>query len=219
MNPASELVRVTRLLDERGLNSGTSGNVSVRTPDGILVTPSAVPPADLTPDLLVLIASDGSPLSDGVPTSEWRIHTDVYRALPGAGAIVHTHSTYATALACLREDLPAFHYQVAKAGGHAITCSSYAPFGSQELSDAVISALGPRRACLMANHGMLAYGSDLETALSLACEVEVLCRQYVIARSCGTPQILSAEQMDDALVRFARYGLPDNERPIVSSHG
>lgn len=213
MDQAAELVRVAKLLDERGLNSGTSGNVSVRTDAGVLVTPSAVEPLKLTADMVVLLSSDGHPLSSGVPTSEWRIHTDVYRAVPDAGAIVHTHSTYATALACLREDLPAFHYQVAKAGGHLIACSAFAQFGTQELSDAVISALGPRRACLMANHGMLAFGSDLESALSLASEIEVLCRQYLIARAAGSPVILSAEQMDDALERFAKYGASNSVQP------
>lgn len=219
MNPSDELVRVAKLLDERGLNSGTSGNVSVRTDAGILVTPSAISPSQLTPDMTVLLSSDGVPLSPGVPTSEWRIHTDVYRAIPGAGAIVHTHSTYATALACLREDLPAFHYQVAKAGGHRVACSPYAPFGTQELSDAVIVALGTRHACLMANHGMLAYGTNLALALDLAMEIEVLCRQYLIARSAGSPVLLSPEQMDDALGRFSTYGTRRPDDPVPSGHG
>lgn len=208
MSTAEDLARVARMLEERDLNAGTSGNVSVRLSDGLLVTPSAVPPERLTAEAMVALASDGTQLSAGLPTSEWRIHADIYRAFPEAGAVVHTHSTYATALASLREDLPAFHYQVAKAGGHRIACSTYAPFGTQELSDAVILALGDRRACLMANHGLLAYGPTLDKAFALAFEVETLCRQYLIARSVGQPVILSAEQMDDALERFSRYGKP-----------
>ena len=209
MTIRAQIVDAMRALSARGLNAGTSGNVSVRTADGLLVTPSAVPPEALTADSIVVLDAQGRALSGGVPTSEWRIHRDVYDAFPSAGAIVHTHSTYATALAALREDLPAFHYQVAKAGGHVIRCSTFAMFGTQELSSAVIEALGDRTACLMANHGMLAYGATLDGAVALATEVEVLCRQYLIARSAGAPVILTSEQMDDALDRFSRYGQPD----------
>lgn len=209
MSEADELARVARMLEERDLNAGTSGNVSVRLPDGLLVTPSAVPVDRMTADAMVELAADGTRRSPGVPTSEWRIHADIYRAYPDAGAVVHTHSTYATALASLNQALPAFHYQVAKAGGHMVACSSYAPFGTQELSDAVIAALGDRRACLMANHGLLAYGPTLDRAFALAFEIETLCRQYLIARSVGEPVILTDAQMDDALERFGRYGQPE----------
>ena len=181
----------------------------MRTDIGLLVSPSAVLPESLADESIVELDRQGTVVSDGIPTSEWRIHRDVYAAFPSAGAIVHTHSTYATALAALREDLPAFHYQVAKAGGHVIRCSTFAMFGTQELSAAVVLALGDRTACLMANHGMLAYGASLEQAMSLATEVEVLCRQYLIARGAGSPVILTSEQMDDALDRFSRYGQPE----------
>ncbi len=209
MNTRAQIVQAMRQLSERGLNAGTSGNVSVRTERGLLVSPSAVLPELLTDASIVELDAQGTVLSGGVPTSEWRIHRDVYAEFSAAGAIVHTHSTYATALAVLREDLPAFHYQVAKAGGHLIRCSTFAMFGTQELSAAVIEALGDRTACLMANHGMLAYGASLGNAMSLATEVEVLCRQYLIARGAGSPVILTSEQMDDALDRFSRYGQPE----------
>lgn len=209
MTVSAQIVDAMRVLSARGLNAGTSGNISVRTAEGLLVTPSAVPPEALTPEGIVALDALGGVVSGGVPTSEWRIHRDVYDAFPSAGAIVHTHSTYATALAVLREDLPAFHYQVAKAGGHVIRCSTFAMFGTQGLSTAVIEALGDRTACLMANHGMLAYGATLDRAVALATEVEVLCRQYLIARSSGVPVILTSEQMDDALDRFSRYGQPE----------
>jgi L-fuculose-phosphate aldolase len=208
--PAAQLARITAQLQSSGLNAGTSGNVSIRVTDGLLVTPSAVPPDLMTAETMVELSEDGKLRSAGVPTSEWRIHAAIYNKFPAAGAIVHTHSTYATALASLREDLPAFHYQVAKAGGHLIACAQYAPFGSPELSDAVIAALGDRRVCLMSNHGMIAYAPTLDEAFALALEVETLCQQYLIARSVGQPHILSAEQMDDVLERFAQYGKPAN---------
>ncbi len=207
--PAQALVDATLGLDARGLNVGTSGNLSVRAADGLWITPSAVPPADLTADRIVRLTMSGDPQSPGVPSSEWRIHRDIYAAQPEAGAIVHTHAPYATALAVLREDLPAFHYQVAKAGGHVIVCSDYAPYGTQALSDAVLAALGPRRACLMANHGMLSWGRDLASAMALAVEVEVLCQQYLIARAAGTPELLTDEQMEIAAASFRRYGQPE----------
>lgn len=208
-SPSQALVDATVALDARGLNAGTSGNLSVRADGGLWVTPSAVPPAELAADRIVLLDTTGAAQTPGVPTSEWRIHRDIYASRPEAGGIVHVHSPHATALAVLREDLPAFHYQVAKAGGRFIACSTYAPYGTQDLSDAVLAALGPRRACLMANHGMLAWGPDLSSAMALAIEVEVLCRQYLIARSAGTPVLLSDEQMDVALASFSRYGQPE----------
>lgn len=208
-SPAELLVAASQLLESRGLNSGTSGNLSVRVDGGLLVTPSAIPPSRLTADAIVHLDLDGQVRSEGVPTSEWRIHRDIYVARPKAAAIVHTHSTHATALASLREDLPAFHYQVGKAGGREIRCAEYATYGTQELSDNVISALGPRRSCLMANHGMIALGADLDSAMALAEEVEVLCRQYLIARAAGSPVLLTDDQMDEALQRFSRYGQPE----------
>lgn len=206
---AQALAETLQLLDATGMNSGTAGNLSVRVDGGLLVTPSAVPPQRVTADRIVRLDMDGTVLSDGVPTSEWRIHRDIYAARPDAGAIVHMHSVHATALATLREDLPPFHYQVAKCGGHSIRCAEYAPYGTQELSDAVLAALGTHRACLMANHGMVAFADDLEAALSLAIEVETLCHQYLAARSAGTPVLLTAEQMDVAQERLSRYGQPE----------
>lgn len=206
---ADSLVAASKLLEQRGLNSGTSGNLSIRVEGGLLVTPSAIPPSDLTPEGIVRLDMDGAVLAGGVPTSEWRIHRDVYASRPDAKAIVHTHSTYATALASLREDLPSFHYQVAKAGGRVIRCAEYATYGTQELSDSVLVALGSTRAALMANHGMIALAADLEAAVALATEVEVLCRQYLIARAAGTPVLLTDEQMDAAAAKFARYGQPE----------
>lgn len=206
MNPATELLAAARLLDEQGLNAGTAGNCSIRVDSGFLVTPSAVPVALLDESSMVRMDMAGDVIAGGVPSSEWRFHRDIYLTYPSAAAIVHTHSAYATALACLREPLPPFHYMVAKAGGHDVPCTGFSTYGTQALSDAVVTALRDRRACLMANHGMVAYGSSMDAALGLAVDVEQLCRQYLIARSVGTPVLLSTEEMDEAIARFAGYG-------------
>lgn len=205
----AELLAAQQELHARGLNVGGSGNLSLRLADGLLVTPSAIPPDEATPAAMVELGMDGTLRSEGVPTSEWRIHRDIYAAFPDAGAIVHTHSTHATALACLREDLPPFHYKVGMAGGHAVRCAAYATYGTQELSDNVIAALGDLRACLMANHGMVAHAPTLPKAMALAIDIEVLCEQYLAARTAGTPVLLTAAQMDEAIARFRTYGTPE----------
>jgi len=203
-----EVADALQYLDEQGLNFGTAGNVSVRTERGYMVSPSALAPRDVDAHSVVELDIEGEPLSGGIPTTEWRIHRDLYAEVPTAQAIVHMHSTYATALASLREDLPPFHYMIGKAGGDVIRCATYATYGSQELSDNVIEALGDRRACLMANHGMVAYADSMAKALTLAVEIESLCRQYLIARAAGTPVLLTDEQMAEARAKLARYGTP-----------
>lgn len=204
------LCAASRTLERRGLNCGTAGNVSVRVAGGFLVTPSGVKPARLTPAAMVAMALDGK-LADPSqrPSSEWRFHRDIYAARPDASAVVHVHSPYATALACQRRDIPGFHYMIAKAGGSSIRCSAYATFGTQALSDVALVALEDRRACLLANHGMIALGADLERAVDLTVEVEELARQYALALMCGTPVLLSASEMRDALQRFKTYGASD----------
>jgi len=203
-----EAAEALRYLDEQGLNFGTAGNVSVRTARGCMVSPSAVAPRDVDAHAIVELDSEGEPLSGGIPTTEWRIHRDLYAGIPAAQAIVHMHSTYATALSSLREDLPPFHYMIGKAGGDVIRCATYATYGSQELSDNVLEALGDRRACLMANHGMIAYADSMPKALTLAVEIESLSRQYLIARAAGTPVLLTDQQMAEARAKLARYGTP-----------
>ncbi|MFC7334081.1 class II aldolase/adducin family protein [Rhodocista pekingensis] len=206
------LLRAAQALNALGINQGRSGNVSVRTAQGFLVTPSGVAYEAMTPDMLVPVTLDGGYRGDLRPSSEWRLHRDIYRHRPDAGAVVHVHSTVATALACLRLRIPAFHYMVAMAGGTAIEVADYATFGTQELSDAMLAALGPRRACLLANHGQIAYGATLEKALDLAVEVEALARQYWHARSLGEPVILTEAEMAEVTRRFAAYGKPAAER-------
>ena len=193
-------------LGELGLNRGTSGNLSVRCADGFLITPTGVPPEELQAQGMVAMDFSGAVHGQGKPSSEWRFHCDILAARPEVGAVVHTHSRYATTLACLHREVPAFHYMVAAAGGDSIRCAPYAIFGSQELSDHALRALEQRKACLLGNHGVIALGADLGAALALALEVESLCAQYWSALQLGQPHILSDAQMHSVLEKFKGYG-------------
>lgn len=190
-----------------GINQGKSGNVSLRVEAGFLITPTGIAYEQLALDDIVLMAVDGS-LAPGqrLPSSEWHFHAGIYAAYPEVGAVVHTHSRHATALACLRQGIPPFHYMVAVAGGDDIPCAPYATFGTDALSRNVVAALENRRACLLANHGVVATGASLERALVLAQEVENLAQQYVLARSLGEPVLLDATEMTVILDKFRTYG-------------
>jgi L-fuculose-phosphate aldolase len=193
-------------LDARGLNRGTSGNVGVRCGDGLLVTPSGVPARALTPQAMVLLAANGDVIGSGRPSSEWRFHRDILASRPDLNAVVHVHSPFATTLACLGLEIPPFHYMIAAAGGATIRCAPYALFGTQDLSDHALAALRQRRACLLANHGMIAAGADLEQAVALCVEVESLCEQYWRARQIAEPAHLSDAQMAEVMEKFRTYG-------------
>jgi len=200
------VVDAARRLEVRGLNRGASGNVSVRMTNGFLVTPSGVPYDHLQPHQVVAVEADGRFEGRWKPSSEWRFHRDIYAARPEVGAIVHTHPPFATSLSCLGRGIPAFHYMVAVAGGPDIRCAPYATFGSQALSDAAVSALEERLACLLANHGAIAVGADLDAAVALAEEVEGLAETYWRALQAGEPVVLSDAEMAVVLAQFAGYG-------------
>lgn len=200
------IVATCRRMNALGINQGTSGNVSARLRGGLLMTPSGVPYDAMTPEGVVVLAADGSVKGTGKPSSEWRFHVDILAARRDVGAIVHTHSVHATALSCLRRDIPAFHYMVAVAGGDTIRCARYATFGTQALSDHALAALDGRKACLLANHGVIATGRDLAGALALAVEVETLAQQYLLALQTGKPTILSAAEMRRVVGKFSDYG-------------
>ncbi len=200
------LVEVTRRCVRNGLNHGATGNLSVRTPAGFLITPSAVVPEALTEDAIVELGLDGTARGEGKPSSEWRLHARIYAERPDADAVVHTHSTFATTLACLRQDLPAVHYMLAITGGERVRCSRYAPFGTGDLAAAALEALGEGRACLLANHGLVAVGSNLEQAFRIAVEVETVAEYWWRARAVGEPVLLSEVEMAEALQRFKSYG-------------
>ena len=200
------LAGTARQTVSQGLNKGSSGNVSVRLREGFLITPSGLPNDTLQSDQMVAVDMEGQSSGSLRPSSEWRIHRDIYRARPEAQAIVHAHSPHAVSLSCLRRGIPSFHYMVAAAGGKDIRCAAYDTFGTQALSDAVLAALQNRRACLMANHGLVAVGASLDAALALAVEVEELCAQYWRAKLMGEPVLLSDAEMDEVLERFKHYG-------------
>ncbi len=202
----SALADTARQTIRQGLNKGASGNVSVRLRDGFLITPSGLPGEVLEAEQMVFMDMDGQAAGSLKPSSEWRIHRDTYRTLLGAQAVVHAHSPHAVSLSCLRRGIPPFHYMVAAAGGKDIRCASYATFGTQALSDSILTALQDRRACLMANHGQVAVGASLDAALALAVEVEELCAQYWRASLMGEPVLLSDAEMDEVLERFKHYG-------------
>jgi L-fuculose-phosphate aldolase len=206
MTPGEQLLAGMQRLERTGLNQGTSGNLSVRTGDGFLITPSGVPVERLRVEGMVPMDLDGSPHGTLRPSSEWRMHRDLYAAFPEAQAVAHAHPPHATALACRHEDIPAFHYMVAVAGGHDIRCADYATFGTTELSANAVAALRDRKACLLANHGILCYGDDLERAIALAVEVETLARQYLLARQNGEPVLLDEAEMDKVIESFKTYG-------------
>lgn len=201
-----DMTAAVRRLVELGLNRGTSGNLGVRCGDGLLVTPSGIPAGAMTADMMVRLDGSGKPSGNLKPSSEWRIHRDILAARPDIGAVVHTHSTFATTLACLHRDIPPFHYMIAVAGGDSIRCAPYALFGSQALSDHALAALEGRLACLLGQHGMIALGRDLDHAIAVAEEVETLCEQYWRVLQVGEPKLLSAGQMGEVLEQFKNYG-------------
>lgn len=206
-NLRAALVAVMQRLAQEGLNRGAAGNASVRCGAHCLITPTGVLPVDLGAEMIVPLALDGTPLDAHYrPSSEWRFHAGVYLAQPEVGAIVHVHSPYATALACARREIPPFHYMVAVAGGATIPLAPYATFGTAALSTAVVDALRGRRACLLANHGLVATGADLPRALRLTIEVEELARQYLLALDAGGPVLLTDSEIADALRQFEGYG-------------
>jgi L-fuculose-phosphate aldolase len=214
------LLITARAMASCGLNVGTAGNASVRCAQHMLITPTGRTYEDCSPADMAMVAMDGSWSGPFAPSSEWHMHRDIYAARPEAGAILHSHAPFATALACHRRRIPPFHYMIARFGGDDVRCADYALFGTQALSDAAIAALAGRNACLLANHGMLVFGKDLRHTLALAIEFEALCEQYWRACQLGEPILLSTDEMTDVAERFRHYGLPpapdhDSEIPAI----
>lgn len=203
------IVDACRRMNAMGVNQGTVGNISVRADGGFLISPTGVPYDRLEPAQIVEMNLDGGYVGDWLPSSEWRIHAAIYGARAQAGAVVHTHAPHATALSCLRRDVPAFHYMIAVTGGSSLRCADYATYGTPELAAAMLTALKGRTACLLANHGVVGFAPAIDGALALVAEVENLCRQYILARQAGEPVILDAVEMERVLDIFKSYGRQD----------
>ncbi len=202
------IVAASRRLVAEGLTQGTSGNISVRVGGALLITPSGVFPAEMTPKMIARmpLADDGKWEGPLHPSSEWRFHLALMNARPELGAIVHAHAPFATAVAITHRPIPPLHYMVAAFGGTDIRCADYATFGTEALARAVVAAMDGRLGCLMANHGMLVAGNDLPHAMWLAVELEALARQYVTALQAGGPVLLSEAEIAEAVAAFADYG-------------
>ena len=205
-DPRNELIATARAMQPAGLNRGTAGNVSVRCGAGFYITPTGMPYEALAAADIPLLALDGSHQGQRKPSSEWRFHRDLYATRPEVGAVLHAHSPFAVSLACLRRDIPPFHYMIARFGGDTIRCADYAIFGSPELSTAAMHAMEGRTGCLLANHGLLVAGRDLAEALALAVELEELCEQYWRACQLGEPVLLTAAEMRAVQEKFSGYG-------------
>ena len=202
-----------REMAAQGINQGTSGNISVRTDDGILLTPSGLPYDRMKPEDIVAMKWDGSwtASAGNVPSTEWRFHLDILKSKQEVGAVVHAHPIFCTIFAIMNRAIPAIHYMIAAAGGNDIPCAPYAQYGTAELSQAALNALRHRRACLLAHHGLIAIGPNLRKAMWLAVEVEVLAKQYHGCLQLGSPPLLPDQEIDSILKRWGQYGLRDRE--------
>lgn len=214
------LVTACRELTHRGLTYGTSGNISIRRDaHSFFISPTGSVYDELEPEDIALLDISGRWFGRRRPSSEWRFHRDIFQARTDVGAIVHTHSRYATALACTGRGIPAFHYMVAVTGGTEIRCAPYRTFGTQELSDVALAAIEGRNACLLGNHGVIALGHDVNTALTLAGEVENLAAQYTAALALGDVRILDAAEMARMVEKFRTYGKPEAVDPGLEHAG
>jgi len=202
----SEIIKYSKMLNSKKLSALRSGNISARYKNGFYITPSGKKYSSLKNKDIVFVALDGVfDKKKGIPSSEWKFHQDIYRNKNNAKAIVHAHSTNATAISTHNKDIPAFHYMVAMAGGHNIKCAKYATYGTRELSKNILKALNDRKACLIANHGQIAFDINLSKAFELAEEVENISLQYITALKLGNPKILSLKEMNKVLSKAKNY--------------
>ena len=202
----ADMIRVCLRMVELGINQGTAGNISVRRGERFLVTPSAIPYEEMRPEQIAEMDYDGHYAGPSPPTSEWRFHREIMRRRPDAGAVIHTHSVYSTAVACLRRDLPAIHYYIVAAGGPTVRCAPYATFGTQELAENAVEALVGRNACLLANHGMIVLGANLAEALKRTFDLELVARQYIYASQIGEPFVIPDDEVERVRVKMLGYG-------------
>jgi L-fuculose-phosphate aldolase len=211
-----EILHTCRKMIELGINQGTSGNVSVRSGDRFLITPSGIPYDEMTPEQIAVMDQSGSYFGPCKPTTEWRIHRGVLGTRPDAGVVIHTHPMFSTTIACLRRAIPALHYYVAVGGGPTIPCARYATYGTQVLADNVLAALAGRDACLLANHGLVVIGATLGDTLRRTFDVEMLARQYVYALQIGEPCILPDDEIERVRLKMQSYGMQQADDPELT---
>ena len=205
-NIRSEIIKYSKMLNSKKLSALRSGNISSRYKDGFLITPSGKKYSALKNNDIVFVSLKGYfDKKKGIPSSEWKFHQDIYRNKKEAQAIVHAHSTCATAVSTHKKGIPSFHYMVAMAGGHDIKCAKYATFGTRELSKNILKALKGRKACLISNHGQIAFEESLSKAFELAEEVENISLQYITSFKLGKPKILSINEMKKVLSKAKNY--------------
>jgi L-fuculose-phosphate aldolase len=205
------IIAKARWMNANGLNQGTSGNISARYGERLLITPSAIPYEEMEPSMIASLPIEGEYgawVGEFPPSTEWRFHLDIMRARPEVGGIVHAHATFATVLSIVRRPIPACHYMIAVFGGNDIRCTDYATYGTKALSDNALKALEGRNGCLLANHGLIAAGEDLDKAMWLAVELETIAKQYYYALLIGGPVILPDAAIDEARESMKDYGLP-----------
>jgi L-fuculose-phosphate aldolase len=206
-NQRQALIDTARRMNALGINQGMAGNLSFRAGENFIITPSGMHYDEMQVDDLVEVSiATGKVIAGGRPSTEWRFHRDILASRDDIHVVLHAHPIYSTALACQQREIPAFHYMVAVAGGKRIRCADYALFGTQLLSEYVLQALGEQRACLMANHGLIALGKTLKNALNLAVEIETLAAQYIRVLQMGEPVLLSDAQMNEVIAAFSGYG-------------
>src|ERR1700722_1522590 len=203
------IIDACRQMNTLGINQGTSGNISLRHGEGMLITPTSVPYDAMQPEEIVFMNLDGAPAAGQRPSSEWRFHRDILKARAEVNAVVHAHPPFSTILAIMGMEIPPVHYTIACAGGDTIRCAPYAPFGPEELSRPAVTALADRSACLLAHHGMIAVGTSLAKAMWLAVEVEALARQYHGCLQIGTPPLLAKAEIENVRARMAGYGVSE----------
>ena len=201
-----EIVAACINMNARGINQGTSGNISVRVPEGFLITPSGMTYEETRPGDIVVMHLDGTHEGKRKPSSEWRFHRDLMKTRPEVGAVVHTHSMFAATLSCLHLDIPAVHYMVAASGGTEIRVAKYATFGTEQLSKNALEALEGRTCCLLKNHGVIATGPNIKRALWLAHEVETVARQYYLSLAIGGGDIIPDDEINRIIEKFKAYG-------------
>jgi L-fuculose-phosphate aldolase len=205
------IIDACREMNRLGINQGTSGNISLRHGDGMLITPTSTPYDTMQADQIVFMKLDSAPDAGQRPSSEWRFHRDILKARGEVNAVVHAHPPYSTVLAIMGKEIPPVHYMIACAGGDSIRCAPYATFGTEELSRHAVTALEDRSACLLAHHGLIAVGASLAKAMWLAVEVETLARQYHGCLQIGTPPHLSKAEIENVRARMAGYGIGGDE--------